>query len=460
MKNAVVSLIFFSVLALVKPVYSDQNFTFEYDYSAFKDENPAKVYFELYYSFNQNQLIFKKTDAGYTAEAKLSVDVFKKAIDKSVLNKTYGIPLTLKDTAGYDRNKKLVGQINMLLDTGEYKLTLAGTDFYDTNVVMKRSEDIELHGFSPDNPGASSIELASAIERSSDRQNIFYKNTLLVTPNPALLFGNNMPSLYYYLELYNMKKETIGDKYTLAISATDSKGNEAYSDSKNYNLVAVSKVEIGSIDLTKFTTDKYKLSISLKNEAGNVLAESSKMFYVYNPAVKDLSAQIQGDPGYDLSEFPKYTDERVNSEYEKMIYIISDPQKKQFEKLISLDSKRLFLYNFWKSRDSNPIKAHNEYFKRVEYANQNYRNQFIDGWKSDRGRVYIIYGPYDDIERHNYESQTKGYEIWTYNSVQGGAIFVFIDMSAGIGDYVLVHSTAQNEVRDDNWQDRLNIKSH
>ena len=58
MKKVLFSLIFFSVLFLQKPVFSDPNFSFEYDYSVFKDENPSKVYFELYYSFNQNQLIF------------------------------------------------------------------------------------------------------------------------------------------------------------------------------------------------------------------------------------------------------------------------------------------------------------------------------------------------------------------------------------------------------------------
>ena len=460
MKNAVFSLIFFSVLILQKPVLSDPNFSFEYDYSIFKDDNPSKIYFELYYSFNQNQLIFRKTDGGYTAEAKLYVDMFKKDIGKSILNKTYGIPLTVKDTAGYNKNAKLVGQINMLLDAGEYKLTLLGSDFYDTSYAMKHTEDIDLKTFTAGDLAASSIELASGIEKSSDQQNLFYKNTLLVTPNPSLLFGNNMSSLYYYMEFYNMKSDVVGDKYTLAITAVDSKGNEDYSDNKSYKVVAASKVEFGSIDLTKFTTDKYKLSISVKNDAGTTLAEASKMFYVFNPAVKDTSPQLLGDPGYDLSEFAKFTENRVNSDYEKMIYILTDAQKIQFEKLSTLDSKRLFLYNFWKSRDVNPIKAHTEYFKRVDYANKNFRNQFIDGWKSDRGRVYIIYGQYDDIDRHNYESQTKGYEIWTYNSVQGGAIFVFIDMSSGIGDYQLVHSTAQNEIRDDNWQSRLDIKSH
>ncbi len=456
MKLAVLLLVLFTVFT--QKTFSDNNFSFDYDFCSFKDDNPGKVFVELYYAFNQHQLKFIKTSDGYEAGGKLSVVVVNSSTGKTVINKVFKVPLNVKDTAGYDKNKKLVGQIDMLLDSGSYKLAIDGSDFNDTSYVMKRTEDIDLHGFLNDKLCASSIELASNIIKSDDQKNVFYKNTLVVTPNPSLLYGNNMSSMYYYMEFYNMNKDAIGEKYTLNFSILDSKGNEDYSNIKNYKIISTSKVEIGSIDLSKFITDKYKLSVSLKNDAGDVLQEVSKIFYVFNPAAKDTSALTNTDPGFTLSEFSRYSEKDVAKEYERLIYIITDVQKKQYEKLNTLDERREFLYNFWKARDVNPVKAHMEHIRRIEYANKNFRDAFREGWKSDRGRVYVIYGQYDDIERHNFESQTRAYEIWTYNATQGGAIFVFVDQSSGTGNFMLVHSTAQNEIRDDNWQDKLDIR--
>jgi hypothetical protein len=79
------------------------------------------------------------------------------------------------------------------------------------------------------------------------------------------------------------------------------------------------------------------------------------------------------------------------------------------------------------------------------------------GYRTDRGRVYIVYGAPDDVERHPNESESRSYEIWTYNNVQGGVIFVFLQRDVS-GDYELVHSTHRSELHDENWQRLLTIQ--
>jgi GWxTD domain-containing protein len=120
------------------------------------------------------------------------------------------------------------------------------------------------------------------------------------------------------------------------------------------------------------------------------------------------------------------------------------------------------MFLFWNALDPNPATPESEfkkeYFDKVDYSNKNFGSDFKDGWKTDRGRVYCIYGKYDEIERHSYEGSTRAYEIWTYNSLQGGVIFIFIDESAGYGNYILVHSNARNEINNENWREKLNIK--
>ena len=80
-----------------------------------------------------------------------------------------------------------------------------------------------------------------------------------------------------------------------------------------------------------------------------------------------------------------------------------------------------------------------EYLSRVSYANTNFRVLGRDGFKTDRGRVMILYGQPDDVDRHPNETEMRPYEVWSYNNIQGGVIFVFVLRNAA-GDYELVHT--------------------
>ena len=97
-----------------------------------------------------------------------------------------------------------------------------------------------------------------------------------------------------------------------------------------------------------------------------------------------------------------------------------------------------FFKAFWKSLDPNPQTEKNElmdeYYKRVNYANENFSNMGMEGWRTDRGRILIKFGFPDDIERHPFEAGTYPYEIWRYYDLR--KVFLFIDRT-GFGDYVL-----------------------
>ncbi len=100
------------------------------------------------------------------------------------------------------------------------------------------------------------------------------------------------------------------------------------------------------------------------------------------------------------------------------------------------------LEQFWKERDPDPNTEINElekeYYQRVTFANQNFTpwKGGIDGWETDRGQIYIIYGPPSDVERPPTSgSSTNRYEIWYYRSSQRR--FVFLDKFGG-GDFNLV----------------------
>lgn len=104
------------------------------------------------------------------------------------------------------------------------------------------------------------------------------------------------------------------------------------------------------------------------------------------------------------------------------------------------ESERAAAWNkFWAARDPDPSTPENEaltqYLQRLQYVDKEF-SQFGPGWRSDRGRIYIRYGPPEQIDTSMDQGSSEGeYEIWRYYSLN--RTFVFYDMF-GVGDYKLV----------------------
>ncbi|MFQ5738300.1 MAG: GWxTD domain-containing protein [Acidobacteriota bacterium] len=118
-----------------------------------------------------------------------------------------------------------------------------------------------------------------------------------------------------------------------------------------------------------------------------------------------------------------------------VVYIISDEEKEVFKKLTTVEEKENFVEQFWFRRDPDPRTAANEakeeHYRRVAYVNEKFGSG-VPGWKTDRGRIYITFGPPDIIEDHPsggwyYRPANEGggatstypFQIWTYNYIEG-----------------------------------------
>jgi len=130
----------------------------------------------------------------------------------------------------------------------------------------------------------------------------------------------------------------------------------------------------------------------------------------------------------------------IQSAVESLIYIMPKDRFAGIRSLKQEDQKQA-LEEFWKQRDPEPDTARNEleeeYYRRVVFANQHYSlSTGLPGWKSDRGRVVILFGEPADIERRESAlNRNTRYEIWSYPHLRRS--FVFEDRF-GSGDYRLV----------------------
>ena len=120
---------------------------------------------------------------------------------------------------------------------------------------------------------------------------------------------------------------------------------------------------------------------------------------------------------------------------EEVVYIISDEERKAFGRLQTDEERQQFMEQFWLRRDPTPDTEENEYreehYRRIAYANDQFASG-VPGWKTDRGRTYIQYGPPDEKEEHpsggTYDrpieegggtTSTFPFEKWRYRYLEG-----------------------------------------
>ncbi|PYV99606.1 MAG: GWxTD domain-containing protein [Acidobacteria bacterium] len=154
--------------------------------------------------------------------------------------------------------------------------------------------------------------------------------------------------------------------------------------------------------------------------------------------------------------YKKWLDEDVR-------WIISDEERAAFKQLSNDEERDQFIEGFWQRRDPTPDTVENEFkeehYRRIEYANEHFPAG-IPGWKADRGRIYIMYGPADEVESHpsggTYErpmdegggsTSTYPFETWRYRYLEGigqEVIIEFVD-TCMCGDY---HMTMDRSEKD------------
>ncbi len=148
---------------------------------------------------------------------------------------------------------------------------------------------------------------------------------------------------------------------------------------------------------------------------------------------------------------------------EDVVYIITDEERKAFKQLNTDEERENFVEQFWLRRDPTPDTEENEFkeehYRRIAYANEHYASG-IPGWKTDRGRVYIVYGPPDEIESHpsggtyerpieegGGETSTYPFEDWRYRYIDGigtNIVIEFVDTTM-TGEYHMTMDPSEKD---------------
>jgi len=148
---------------------------------------------------------------------------------------------------------------------------------------------------------------------------------------------------------------------------------------------------------------------------------------------------------------------------EDVTYIITDEERRAFLQLQTNEEREQFIEQFWLRRDPTPDTPENEFkeehYRRIAYANEHFASG-VPGWKTDRGRIYIIWGKPDEIESHpsggTYNrpdsegggtTSTYPFEQWTYRHMEGigdNITLEFVDTTM-TGEYHLTSDPGEKD---------------
>ncbi len=352
---------------------------------------------------------------------------------------TYTLKVTLKDRNGRKKplenqqqirtkispsNPFVIDMFTLFLQPGNYDLQMQiltgkkkrGTLLMSLN-VPRTDTTLSL----------SDIELIWST--GTDTTSIFSRYGLKLVPNPIDAYFPGHDTLIYLFEVYNLEPDT--GKYVVTAAVENEKAEIVKSVRPQLQTKKgqPTDVVIGGIDLNGLMPGRYRLKIQVTDLSNREKTSAEKEF------VYSYGAVIQ--PDSEILEYAGFID-----------YFASPDEIDAYNDMPE-QGKILFLKKFWQ-RHGFTLP---EIMERVKYADEHFSLGKKKGRYTDRGRIYIKYGPPDEIERSGVAMRDLERETWFYYSGRG-LEFVFVDID-GTGDYKLVYSNAPDEPSMPNWREYI-----
>lgn len=340
-------------------------------------------------------------------------------------------------------------------------------------------------------PALSSVQ-TMADARPTVAENILSRGGYDLEPYVSDFYPKQVDRLNFYYEVYNINKEIPRQPF-LAMATIERRETALPVDGMRVVARKQSDAVVpvyGSIDISQLPSGNYNLMVELRNADGQTMLYSRVPFFRSNPdvkddAVSDFSTTFVG--GY-------RDDDSLNLYLDALTYLASSLEREVIPDLIAttgnIEEKQAFLHRFWTERD--PMMAETlwlRYKERIDYVQAHFSYPKTPGIHTDRGRVYLVYGPPDFVrDEKNFVgarragqtggatggengatldvrdiSKTKGYtyylpyQLWRYNKLPNDnpdRVFLFWDEHRS-GFYRLLNSNARGEIQEPGWERRL-----
>lgn len=348
-----------------------------------------------------------------------------------------------------------VETLTFVVGAGAFGLTVTVTDSASGRAV---SGETRISAYDAA-PAVSDLLLADRIRPATGSDTVpevgeVRKGGLLVAAGPDPVLRPNAAKLYVYGEAYRDRPDTVA--WHLEVVGPDGKVVVATAPSRAA-VEAGGGVITGGLDLAGLPPASYALRAVVVFGADT--ATSAADFEMGGLELERRVAQASQELGASVDAFDRASEAGLDSLFAPLFYLPDAADLRLYEGLTS-DGKRRFLRAFWARRDPTPATPRNEamedFYARIAEANRRFAEGgagSIPGWRTDRGRIYIVHGEPDQVLRRPFGATTPPWEAWKYLK-ERALKYVFLDETR-LGHYALVFSDDRRERSYPNWDSVL-----
>ncbi len=403
----------------------------------------GRVYLELHFDLPRSALTHAKSEGGWFGAANFEVLIERDSV--ALAQDEWRVEDVAATPEALASGQRIVDARIYQMLPGTYQILVSVTDSLSCTRTV-RSKTVEVEPYPVGRFSFSDIQLAQHVVEGNIHPR-FDRGGFSIIPNPRKLYAPPAP-VNYYLEIYPTIGDTLPHDYRISPSIL------LNSTGILRTLPAIKRSGSGPIavidtfSIAGLPGDTYFFQLEITSENSSFTRNTK--FYVFLP---DSLIAVTPEENYDSLA--------IIEEFEQVGFLLTREQVAEANKM-RIKGKAQFLKQLWRRYDDDPktpeVPLRKVFRTRVKEADDRWTNSRSVGHETDRGRIYVIHGEPDDREIHTLDSHAKPYETWTYNSLQGGVLFAFVDRSA-LGEFTLVHSTFQGEVFNPGWYENYVVKS-
>lgn len=433
-------------------------------YSTFN--SPGKgPYIETYLSVIGNSVVFKKNSNGkYQGAIEISM-AFKQGETIKAVKKYNLLSPEIDDTLKGKSNFIDLQRIPLANGSYDFEISIADVNKAGKPFTTTQKVDINYEG---EKVMVSDIQLVESYQKAA-APGVLTKSGYDLIPYVSNFYPVNMSKLGFYAEVYNTK-QALGENERFVINyyieSYDTKVKMSNFNSFSKQTANNVNILLSEFPIDQLGTGNYNLVVEVKNKLNEQVATRKLFFQRNNP-----NAQVDMNDMSSLNVENTFAS-RLNSKDTLIDYIrslrpISNSLEQTFadNQIAKRDIKEMQKYflGFWMNRNqANPEGAWLAYNEEVKKVNKEFGTSNKRGYETDRGRVYLQYGPPNQRTQAENEPSAYPYEIWQYYKMkdQSNRKFVFYNPDLVTNDYRLLHSDAKGEISNPAWELKLHERNN
>jgi len=387
------------------------------DYAYFRSADPGLLRLELYYQVHNRGLTFNLSEAHYLADYELTI-----TLDDDKGNNVQSFTRDRQVVAANEAGTRVdfrTTQLNVDLPPGKYVAHFKLKDRSSGRLALVDMK-IELESLHEKVPVMSGVEFAQAFQEAAQEGSVFAKGEVLVVPSVSRYFGNlDSNRIVYYYEIYPGSEPS--DKVVVETKIRHYRRGMIYRDTLHLTLDDQAERQLREVSLDDFLPGEYELVITLLGRRNKKLDGVTQLFNV----AWTQEGMIRND---------------WKAAVQQLDLFAEDVDVGDMEDLETAEERIKAFDQFWRERDPTEGTAENEaktaFYYRVRIANERFGVMRMEGWRTDRGHIYVRYGEPDFLIEEPFSLSHHPYQVWQYTRISPNRRFVFVDENED-GDYRL-----------------------